>query len=181
MIDLQSLPVSGGVIVAGALWAGVSAFVLGPLVVERSAEKLQWVPICEREITLEIAANQPVGDLKPEVSCDQALGFMSKDHRRFFNLFGLDQACRAVDQANAKKRELQALREKRLAQTAQRAGAQCTCAVDHLIEEKRWSVALHAGTGRLVTPSVMRDLNSSLVTSARAPHCARLTSQGGGE
>ncbi len=179
MIDMTSLPVSGGVIVAGALWVGLSAFVLGPVVVERSADKMDWCETCEQQLVAEIKARQPLPSAKPNLGCDDVMKHLPKEYGKILNLFGMDAACKIVDQKNAQLKQIEAIKRERVMQAAEHANSQCECAVAHLIEIKRWSFAMHAGSARLITPSGVSYLSAALMASAKSPECARLTRQGG--
>ena len=178
MIDMMSLPVSGGLLAAGAVWVGLSGFVLGPVYTERSAEKIDWCEQCETQLVAEIKARRPLPSAEPRLGCDDVLTVLPKEYGKLMTLFGVDAACQLVDQQNAHRQRVADLKRERVMQATEHTASQCACAIAHLIEDKRWSIALHAGTARLISPSITRDLKSSLMAAAKSPECARLTNQG---
>lgn len=68
-IDADSLPISGGLVLALVAGAAISAFALGPLVAKRTIEVSGWQQNCARDLT---AASQPSASApaRPEISCD---------------------------------------------------------------------------------------------------------------
>ena len=179
MFDLSTLPISGGLLVAGALWAGVSGFVLAPLVVERSAAKSNWQGQCQAAVAQDIRDAAPLHNLSPELSCDDVLGQLPPGYGDLLSFAGMDAACKALDQAKAQRQRLRELKQARLDRAAEQAGSICSCAVAHLTQSQRWSFALYAGSATLIAPPVAKDLNTALMTSARSPSCNRQLAQEG--
>ncbi|CTQ58144.1 hypothetical protein LA5095_01956 [Roseibium album] len=175
-LDITSLPVSGGVLASGLVFAGLSAFVLGPLVAERTAQKIGWYQDCEREIVQDLHSHTSDPVQQPAISCKDMFGHMPGEHRQVLNLFGMGAACAALDQTLEQKRRLETLRQQRLERAADEAGARCSCAVAHLVETERVSLALFVSSARLITPPSLTDFRASLKSSAESPICRRLAS-----
>ncbi|MCQ0989585.1 hypothetical protein [Jiella marina] len=171
-IDFSSIPISGGVLVAGALWAGASAYALGPLVAERSAEQIGWTADCEQRIAADIKTRQPAPEPGFAFQCGDLLGGLPGEQRQFLDMFGMGIACDAMDRAQARKRHLAELKRQRIERAAAEAGSRCACAVSHMTMVKRWDFALAAGTARTVVPSSVTNLRASLLESLASPACA---------
>ncbi|OXT01985.1 hypothetical protein B7H23_03345 [Notoacmeibacter marinus] len=172
--DITSLPVSGGVLVAGAAWAGLSAFVLGPLVAERSAETIGWMPQCERLVADDIMESGVEPELQLMLGCHDVLGVLPPEHRQILETFGLDMACEMVDAANDQKKRLADLKRQKLERAVAQAGSKCACAVSHMTVSKRWDFAVAAGSARTVMPSSVANIGASLLGSLASPSCANL-------
>ncbi|NDW06483.1 hypothetical protein [Jiella pacifica] len=171
-IDFSSLPISGGVLVAGAVWAGASAFVLGPLVAERSAERIGWYSDCEQRIAADIQTREPVPESEFTFQCGDLLGVLPGEQRRVLDLFGMGRACEAFDYAEIQKRRLAELKRQRIERAAAESGSRCACAVSHMTMTKRWNFAIAAGTARTVIPASVANLRASLLESLASPACA---------
>ncbi|TPW33120.1 hypothetical protein FJU08_00695 [Martelella alba] len=173
-IDISTLPISGRVIVAGLVWAGVSAFALGPLLAERTAEKIGWQEDCQHQVVAAIAARQPEPEAGPSFGCDQVFGSLPPEYRQLMDMFGAGMACDALDQANAQKERLLELRRQHLENVAHEAGSKCSCAVTSFAMTKRWDLALAAGSARLLVPASVSNMHASLLEALTSPACANL-------
>lgn len=167
MFDFGSMPVTGGALVAGLFYAGVSLFVTGPLVGERMVEKMDWAHQCARHIGDEAAqlAHPPM----PKIGCNELFGmWLGREGTQLCGTFDespLGQALQSTE--NAKR----AMQERRLDYAAARTGSRCECAVSLTLENRRLPFAIHAGTARLVTPPSIKLLESELVSSLNSPFC----------
>ena len=169
-----SLPVTGGVLLAGLLYAGASLFVTGPLVGERLAAKMDWPAQCARHIRAEIEAAEPDGPVLPRVGCQEMFGFLfgaegARFCARHGEAFADNPINRTLDAAENTRRAAQ---QRRMDYAAGRAGSRCECAVTTMLENRRVPLALHAGSARLITPPSIRLLESDLVSSLNTPACA---------
>lgn len=174
-IDISSLPVSGGLLVAGALWAGVSAFALGPLVAERSAAQMDFEEHCQKSVVQNIYTNSLLPSVQPKISCNQVFGHMPSEYRQLMDAFGMGAACNTLDQMNAQKQRIEDLKQQRVQAATDQAGSRCSCAISHFTQTNRGSLALYAGSARLITPSSVTDLQTSLMASANSEVCQRFT------
>ncbi|WP_299870538.1 hypothetical protein [uncultured Hoeflea sp.] len=175
-IDINTLPISGAVLVAGGVWIGVSYIVLAPELVERKAVQIGWQTQCQASVRTDLMGAQalpPMSTPLDGVGCNDLMGaVVPSDHRPFFDMFGLGMVCDAVDQAQARKRQIERMREDRMRRSLEEAGSKCACAVTHLSASKRWDFALAAGTARLVEPASVANFETSLTQSLRSPACA---------
>lgn len=173
MIDFNSLPVSGGLLVAGLLYGGASLLVTGPTVMERTVAKSGWASRCESFIRAEIKADEPEAPTIPKFGCNAFFGFYGRagadycrQHGRIFDNNVLTQTLEAAQ--NAKR----AARKKRMEYAVSRAGSRCDCAVTTTLEKRRTDFALYAGTLRLVVPKSVKSLQSELKSALNSPECA---------
>jgi hypothetical protein len=169
-----SLPITGGVLLAAALYAGISLFVTGPLVGERMVAKLDWGAQCARQIRAEVEAIEPPILSTPKLGCNEMFGFMfgaegAQFCNRHGNMFSDNPVNRMMEGADNAQREAQ---QRRMDYAASRAGSRCECAVTTTLETRRTSFALLAGSARLITPPSIRLLESDLVSSLNTPACA---------
>lgn len=130
MFDLNSLPISGGMIMAGALWAGISAFALGPLVADRTIDKMGWFTTCETDLRGGLAAQSTApSKATPQIGC-----------RELMSVFGnsADQLCDqgagplldllTIDPLAGQKEQARQMEAARLARIAELAPSRCSCA-----------------------------------------------------
>ena len=176
MFDLNSLPISGGVVVAGLVWAGVSGFVLGPVVADRTIEKTGWQRTCVRDLRATVAKRMPQEHVQPELSCEAvagtvpgplgalALDFCRNGGGELLDMLPPDPSARLREEA--RRRELA-----RLARIAEQAPSRCSCAVS-IVASERVTWGLYAGSARLVGGP--HDLTSELDRALQAPRCALL-------
>ena len=64
-LDIQSMPAMGGTLVAALAYAGVSAFITGPLIGERMIEKSGWAQSCPTLIVRAARAEEPDATVAP--------------------------------------------------------------------------------------------------------------------
>ncbi|ABS65498.1 hypothetical protein Xaut_0240 [Xanthobacter versatilis] len=172
MFDMSNLPLSGGLLGAAALYAGLSLFVTGPLVGERMVEKMDWAGTCAAQIRTAAEAQRPEATPSPRLDCGALLGgFLGRDGAKLCAAYGplLDPIGRAQDAAEAAKRSFD---RQRLEHAAAGATTRCDCASATTLENRRVALALHAGSARFITPPSIRTLRSDLMTSLASPACA---------
>ena len=155
--------------------AAFSAYVSGPLIVDRMSQKMNWVSDCIKIIEREIKLSAPQQPAMPQISCDSMLNMAGRDWGNLARTFGLDQACKAVEfQADLEKQ----ITQEKLSAKISAAPSACECAVSHTIDEKRGSIALHAASARLVTPLAIQNLKTEFMTSLNSPTCASISNLG---
>ena len=172
--DNGSLPITGGALLAAALYAGTSLFITGPLVGERMVAKLDWDAQCVRNIRAELEAIEPPIVSTPRLGCNEMFGWMfgaegTQFCNRHGNIFSDNPLNRMLEGADNAQREAQ---QRRMDYAASRAGSRCECAVTTTLETRRIPFAIHAGSVRLITPSSVRLLESDLASSLNTPACA---------
>jgi len=72
--------------------AAVSAYISGPLIVDRMSIKMNWVSDCIKIIEREIKFSAPQQPVMPQISCDSMLNMAGRDWGNLARTFGLDQA-----------------------------------------------------------------------------------------
>jgi hypothetical protein len=170
LADLASIPGAGGLAAAGILYAGVSLFVTGPLVAERSIDKSRWVQHCVRQA--KATTQPPATSHRPGLDCTAIFGAIYGSEgaaycARHGGALALPFAM--LDGLAAQPGET--LR-RRAADQAARVQSACTCAVAIVMETRRMDFALHAGTARLVTPMPVRGLTGELDRALSSPACS---------
>lgn len=174
ILEPNSLPVSGSVLFASVAWIGLSAFVLGPILAERSAQKIGWQADCEKQVVRTVAAQEPALSVEPTFGCNDVLGHIPYEQRQIMERLGFGAACQMVDRANEQKQRLLQMKRQALEQAAAAAGSKCSCAIAHMTTSKRWDLALAAGSARLVLPPSVANLRVSLMESLTSPSCTGL-------
>ena len=169
----------GGIVVAGLIYAGVSMYGTGPVVLERMVHKSGWIERCERSVKSDLQTNRSPPAPTPQIGCDDVFGLMGPDMGRLVKSMGGAAACQVLDAKNAANRQLEQWKEKRLAAATSRARSRCDCAVSYVGETKRGSVGLFAGSARLIRPTVIRNLDGALQSALNTPECVAITKSGG--
>lgn len=170
MLDMQSLPVSGGFILGTIAYVGFSVFIAGPLVAERTIENHKWPQICERQIRKNLELSQSVQPGIPDMKCNSLFGFhpgLSDICARYGNPTFSMPFLDVIQQQQERVREIE---KKRLDNKAAQATSQCGCAAS-IVADNRTAWGLYAGSARLVEPSKVKNLNSELVTALNSPRC----------
>lgn len=172
MFDAHNLPVGGGLVLACALYAGVSYFGTGPLVGERTIEKSDWVETCQVSLEAEVSANRPQAPLVPRLDCHSTLGLLGREFEAVCDRHGNPEfKLPFQDQLQAQERAVYEAKERRLAMRAAQSGTRCACAAS-LALENRTAWALYAGSARIITPPSVRNLDATLARALHTPHCA---------
>ena len=169
--DGNGLPVSGGVIVAGLIYAGVSMFVTGPVVGERTIAKSGWAQQCKAVLKSEIIVQAPAPTFTPRLNCNALFGLLGDQGQAWCSMYGnrLLPFTNQLEKLQSRKRAFQ---QKRMSLAISQSKNRCDCAAALTLEQKRVPLAIYAGSIRLVTPPAIRNLKSELITSLRSPRCA---------
>lgn len=165
--DASTLPISGTFILAALGYAAVSAFVTGPSIAEREIERSNWQTSCQAEIVADIEATRRANHSVPEVP---DLGNMLCT---FYP--ELNELCAMIPDVNAParaaERRAREAEEARIRRAVADTNDICSCATSVYIEEERLSLALYAGSGRMVTPESVDNRRNALSRSLRDPAC----------
>jgi len=169
--DGNGLPVSGGVIVAGIIYAGVSMFVTGPVVGERTIARSGWDQQCKIALKAEIVAQTPAPTFTPRLNCNAIFGLFGAQGQALCRQYG-DRLLPFTNQLQELETRKQAFREKQMSLAISQSKNRCDCAAALTLEQKRVPLALYAGSIRLVTPPAIKNLKSELISALRSPRCA---------
>lgn len=169
--ESNGLPISGGVLIAGLLYAGASLFISGPVVGERMIAKSDWGRQCKVVLRTELVARAPAPTFTPKLDCNSIFGIFGKQGQALCRVHGNVLKIPFADQLKAIQNQKRALQQKRLALAASKTGSRCDCAVSLTLEKRRVPLAIYAGSIRLVTPPAIKNLNSELMTALRSPQC----------
>ena len=175
MFDLNSLPLSGGIIVAGAFWTGASVFALGPLVTERELIRDDWFATCEADLQSDLASQRTTApaNAMPELDCNSTFGLLYGDQGealcREYGNFSLPIP--GLDALRDQERQVREAETRRINRAASQAGSRCACAASIYQSEHRLSLALYAGSGRLISPPQVRSRDAELARALSSPAC----------
>lgn len=175
MFDFNSLPISGGVIIAGVLWAGASVFALGPMVTDRALIRDNWLATCEADLKADIQSwRGPEPPEMPKLNCEATFGTIYGDQgRAFCDQYGnFDIPIPGLDVIRDQERRARETEARRNNRAASQAGSRCACAVSTYQAEHRLPLALYAGSGRLITPSQVKSRDAELTRALASPACA---------
>ena len=169
---VNNLPLSGGIVVAGLVYAGAS-LITGQLVGDRLIEKSGWDQQCIAGIKADIVSRQPVQSFVPKIDCNSIIGgWMGREGMDWCTNYG-DQIINPLGNlANARQRQLKEANQRRLANALAKTSSRCSCAANLALETNRISFALHSGSIRLLTPPAVKNLKSTLVTALNNPLCS---------
>ena len=170
-IDTSGLPISGGVILAGLLYAGVSVFVTGPLVATRTIDKSDWDQSCQVNIDSTIAAQRTPKKIIPRTDCKSLFGGFMPELGQLCQQYGNPDFGGGTTQLLRQQEERrQEIEKRRLAALAANSTSRCDCAVSMVAEDRGW--AIHAGSFRLITPPSVKHLKAELQGAIQTPLCA---------
>ena len=171
-IDTNNLPISGGVIVAGLVYAGIVTFGLAPMVAERTIERTNWNAICKAGLQTEILERRSPSRIIPKTDCKSIFGMFLPELGALCTKYGNpDFGGPATGVMRAQERNRREYENRRLQRIASQTGSRCECASAIVSEKRAW--AIYSGSFRLITPpSVSNNLNSSLVRALRSPQCS---------
>ncbi len=173
MFDLNSLPIPGGLLVAGLSWAVISGVVLAPIVAKRTIENTGWHQTCATNLRRSLAEQVPQKQSSPKLSCRDAMGILVPGMAHFCN----DGAGKILDRLLkfdplAQQKEMLREREAaRIGRIAANAPSRCSCAASK-VGADRWTWGVFAGSARFLGGP--DDLNADLVQALHSPICARL-------
>lgn len=170
MFDINPLPISGDIVVAGIAWAALSGFVLGPVVAERTIANSDWHQTCEQDLRANVEAQIPQTEVKPDISCNQLMGAIGN---------GADELCNhggdllfdllSIDPLAGQKEQARRLETERLSRIAELTPSRCSCAAA-VVGADRLTWGLHAGSARLAGGP--QDLSADLTKALHSPACA---------
>lgn len=170
-IDGNASWMNGGLAVSIVGYGLFSAFISGPEILHRESLKQGWPEHCKQIVVAELEQSQPQEEFVPQIDYrDMARGWFGRDAEPLLEL--MQSLGEMMDQANAQKERVKRLNEERLQKKAQAAGSRCHCAVV-MLEEQHVSLGLYAGSGRLVTPNLFKNLNSELKTALHSQRCSQ--------
>lgn len=167
-VDASTLPISGGLLLATVCYAAVSALITGPEIAEREIVRSGWHTTCETMLEADLEATRRPDQVIPQVP---DLGGMICSV--YPELQGL---CMHIPDPNAAARatemRLRAAEEQRLRNAARGIGDRCSCAVEIYSRSEMLSLALYAGTARIVTPSAVENRENALTRTLHSPICS---------
>lgn len=164
---------SGGLAGSMVVYALFSAFVSGPELVHREAElKIGWPQQCMRLVHQELQDKQPPQETVPQIDLGGLMdGLFGRGASTAFEDV-INPMQSVIDLSNEHTNRLARANEERLRKKAEAAGSRCACAVT-MLTEHRVALGLYAASGRLVTPSLFKNLGDSLQTSLRSTRCSQ--------
>lgn len=171
MFDINSLPISGGIITAGIFWAVFSGFVLGDVVAERTISNSGWEASCEQDLRAGIAAQRPQAETTtPNLSCGALMGVIGNGAGQLCDQGGnLLFDLMTIDPLAHQKEQMRQREELRLSRIADLAPSRCSCAAS-VVGADRLMWGLFAGTARLAGGP--KNLRSDLTQALHSPACA---------
>ena len=168
-------PLFGGSTILTLIAYGLfSAFVTGPVILERTIIKSSWPQECERLVLAELQASQPAPKNVPRFQCHDFFGGSNSQSHAFCNLMKPVEGL--LEHAYSEAKALRQFHQQRLNTKAKASKNRCSCAATTL-SEKRLALGLYAGTGRLVTPSLFKNLISELKTALHSKRCQMSSTQ----
>lgn len=174
-LDGQSLVSGGSVTAWAAIYVVISLYVIGPMVGERTIERLGWIEKCSRALTQRAAPSS--SQKTPPLNCQGLLGWMGDEARAFCQHYG-----------NPTLPDMGGLAD---LETSHRSNAerwlglndgnasQCHCAANVTLSRERVAFALYAGSARMMSPAPVRTLSQELETSLNSAACTGRSHRGG--
>lgn len=171
--DTSNLPISGGVILAAVLYAGVSFFGTGQVIAKRTIETSDWGAACQSALQAEIFTRREPMTIIPRTDCKSVLGGFMPELGVLCTQYGNpDLSGGATSRLREQERRRRAAEDRRITLAASQTGSRCDCAAS-VVTEDRLNWALYAGTARLFSPPAVTDnLTSELTRALHSPHCA---------
>lgn len=172
MLGDGNLPVSGGVALPALVYAAVSLFVTGPLIGERMIAKSGWEAQCRDGLVRAMEAERRAATpALSDLDCWSLFGSLfGAEGQRFCDRYG-DFRLPFIDQFEAQKRRAEKLARQALERAADEAGSRCSCAIAKTLDEERVSLAIAAGSLRLVVPRGAADLKVGLQSALGSEQC----------
>ncbi len=178
MIDINQLPISGGVIITGVVGVILFGGILGPLVADRTIQKSGWHQICERDLRKTIKAQLPQKQSKPKIECGAVMKLFGNgaDHLchqggdALFDLMSIDPLAEQKEQLHRRETE-------RLSRIAEQAPNACSCASSTVASE-RVTWGLYAVSARQIGGS--QNLSADLTKALGSSACASMLGNIGG-
>ena len=173
-IDTSNMPISGGLIVALALYAGASFWGTGQVIAKRTIENSDWGATCQSALRAEISTFREPVTIIPKTDCNSLLGGFMPELGALCNQYGNpDLSGGTTSMLLEQERQRREAEDRRIALKASQAGSRCDCAVS-VVTQDRLNWAILAGSARLISPATVTDnLNSELTRALRSPHCTQ--------
>lgn len=173
-IDTPTLPISGGVVLAAALYAGISFFGTGQVIAKRTIENSDWGATCQSALEVEISTLREPVTIIPRTDCNALLGGFMPELGALCNQYGNpDLSGGTTNMLREQERQRRAAEDRRIALAASQTGSRCDCAAS-VVAQDRLNWAILAGSARLISPiSVTDNLNSELTRALRSSHCTQ--------
>lgn len=172
MFELNSLPIPGGVIIAGITSAALFGFALGPLVADRTINKSGWHHTCVTDLQERTTAALPSNAPTPSINCSEMMGLFGQDANQLCDLGGnAFFLMLMLDPLAGQKEQVRRQATARLSRIAELAPSRCSCA-SSVVASERLSWGLYAGSARIVGGP--NDLKAELTAALHSPTCARL-------
>lgn len=170
--DVTGWPISGGIVVAGLLYAGVSMFATGPIIGERTIAKSDWDEQCATIVVRGIQSSQPDEPFVPDLTCQSLIApMLGREGEALCRAYG-DDLIPFAGQLREQQRRVHDLNQQRLSNAVADAGNRCSCAASYMLEDKRVAFAIYAGSLRLIKPPAVKNLPAELRSALAAPQCA---------
>ena len=169
-LDTTNLPISGGVLVAAALYVGASIFVTGPLIATRTIDRSDWGRSCHANIHSTIAAQKTPAKVIPRTDCQSLIGGFMPELGRLCQQYGNpDFGGGTSAMMREQERRRQEVEAKRLQALAASSASRCDCAASVFAQDRSWAV--HAGSFRLVSPPAVKHMKAELQAALQSPLC----------
>jgi len=171
--DTTSLPISGGIVLAAALYAAGSFFGTGQVIADRTIKTSNWGATCQSALRVEISTRREPETFIPRTDCRSLLGGLFPELGRLCDQYGNpDMSGGVTATLREQERQRRAREDRRIALAASQTGSKCDCAAS-VVTQDRLNWALYAGSARLISPpAVTNNLNSELTRALHSPHCA---------
>lgn len=173
-IEVSTLPGGSGLVLSIAAYVGLS-FLAGQEIGDRMIDKSGWHVECETAIHAEIESRRTPRSIVPERRCSDMVIWLPKEFRELCDAVGNPDINAPARRAEERlQKQQQALENKRLQRLADKAGTQCGCAVNVFKQDNMMSLALYAGSARMITPSPVDSLDQSLALALGTQQCQAL-------
>ena len=154
--EMQSTATGGGIIIAGLLYAGVSAYGTGPLIGERMAAKMNWSKVCQAHVAARVKNAKPAPTFTPKLDCNAIMGWLGPQGQAYCRKHGHNFRFPFANQFEQHQRKLREQRRRILNQELSRSHSRCSCALTLTLERHRTSFAIHAAGARFLTPAPVK-------------------------
>lgn len=168
-IDASTLPISPIFVIAAVVYGAVSALISGPEIASREIARSNWQAACQAALQAQIETTRRPERVIPQVP--DVGGLLCGAFPEMADL------CAMIPDPNAAMREterrLQEAEDARIRQASSGSADACTCAEQVYTSSERLSLALYAGSGRLITPQSVEHREAGLMRALRSPACQR--------
>lgn len=174
MLGDSNLPVTGGVVLTALAYGAIALFVTGPLVGERMIAKSNWEEQCQSGL-VRASEERAMDSLPviPDLGCDSVFGTLFGQEGNAFCRKHGGQFGRLpfLDQLEVQKRRAEERIRRQLENASHEAQSRCSCAVAKALQDERTSLAITAGSLRLVTPRSVREFPAALQSALGSDQC----------